>query len=399
MTYNKVVIVCGPVTHRESQQQHGNWHGGGDGNDEVDQDRGFEFTFDCSMARVGAGRGENGSIIESDSIPSTMAASSSIGEATSTSSDINWSLGNDDSASLSDSVQAFPEEFGRTYHAYRAGSYAFPNDAPEQERLELQGEAIKMLLGNKLFFAPLSHSNPPRTILDLATGVGDWAIQMGDQFPDSLIIGTDLSPIQPAEVPPNVHFYVEDSTDPWDFNQKFDYIHTRFTCGCWSSFETQIAEQAFAALEPGGWFESQEIDGNICCDDNTLAPDGPLAVWSNDLITASEKLGRPAIVGINLKEIFERVGFVDVQQRIYKMPIGGWAKDQRLKEIGYMWGINVLDGVTGFSLQLFSKAFERTSAQIEVSLIDVRRDLTNHRIHAYMPAFIVWGRKPQLGEK
>jgi hypothetical protein len=99
-----------------------------------------------------------------------------------------------------------------------------------------------------------------------------------------------------------------------------------------------------------------------------LAPDGPLAAWSNDLIAASEKLGRPAIVGINLKEIFERVGFVDVEQRTYKMPIGGWAKDQRLKEIGYMWGINVLEGAAGFSLQLFSKAFERTSAQIEVRM-------------------------------
>lgn len=34
---------------------------------------------------------------------------------------------------------------------------------------------------------------------------------MGDLFGASQIIATDLSPIQPEDVPPNVHFYVEDS--------------------------------------------------------------------------------------------------------------------------------------------------------------------------------------------
>lgn len=136
-------------------------------------------------------------------------------------------------------MQNFPVEFGRTYHAYRAGcelllpldhhrfpqrrvltdaihvpvsaAYAFPNDAPEQERLTLQAETLRKLFDNRLFFAPLSEKTPPRTVLDVATGVGDWAIQMGDYFPDSEIIGTDLSPIQPEHVPPNVNFYVEDS--------------------------------------------------------------------------------------------------------------------------------------------------------------------------------------------
>ncbi|RKK75809.1 hypothetical protein BFJ70_g17239 [Fusarium oxysporum] len=318
--------------------------------------------------------------------------------ASSASSNANSCGSENDSTSLSDSVQAFPEQFGRTYHAYRAGSYAFPNDTPEQERLELQGECIKRLLDDRLYLAPLSTTRPPRAILDVATGVGDWAIQMGDLFPTSLVIGTDLSPIQPAEVPPNVHFYVEDSTDPWDFPQQFDYIHTRATSGCWAAFETQIAEQAFAALEPGGWFESQEVDGKVCCDDGTLDPNGPLAAWSNDLIVASEKLGRPAILAATLKEVFERVGFVDVQQRIFKMPINGWARDSRLREIGYLWGANILEGLGGFSYQLFNKAFERTSAQIEVSLINVRQDITNPRIHCYMPAFVVWGRKPYPDE-
>ncbi|KAF9763584.1 hypothetical protein IL306_003059 [Fusarium sp. DS 682] len=294
----------------------------------------------------------------------------------------------DDSASLTDSVQTFPEEFGRTYHAYRAGcekpqfysypsqlhqlttdmhaAYLFPNDNPEQERLEIMGECYKLLMKGKLYLAPLSAKKPPRNILDVATGIGDWAIQMGDLFPGATVIGTDLSPIQPKDVPPNVYFYVEDSSDEWMFNNKFDYIHTRSTAGCWSNFETQVAEQAFKALEPGGWFESQETDCTPLCDDDTFDPNGPVATWCNELITAADKLQRPAIIGAKLKEIYERVGFVDIHQRMYKMPINGWAKDHRLKQVGWMWADNLIDGLSGFSYQLLHKAFERTSAQIEV---------------------------------
>lgn len=81
----------------------------------------------------------------------------------------------------------------------------------ERERLGLQSEIMTMLFGGRLFFSPLDRNNPPGKILDIATGTGEWAIQMGDAFPRSEVIATDLSPIQPFDVPPNVSFYVEDS--------------------------------------------------------------------------------------------------------------------------------------------------------------------------------------------
>lgn len=91
-----------------------------------------------------------------------------------------------------------------------AVAYAFPNDKAEQERLALQDTAFTKAMGNRLFFAPLN-AHPPRRILDIATGTGDWAIAMGDIFTEATVIATDLSPIQPDAVPPNVEFYVEDS--------------------------------------------------------------------------------------------------------------------------------------------------------------------------------------------
>ncbi|KAI9167600.1 putative methyltransferase tdiE [Paramyrothecium foliicola] len=331
----------------------------------------FQFTF--SISRTDSG---HSSFIEPDPNPDNV----------------------DSSESLSDSVQNFPEEFGRTYHAYRAGSYFLPNDNMERERLVFQGQALHSLFGDRLFFAPLSKANPPRHILDIATGMGDWAIQMGDVFSSSQVVATDLSPIQPEDVPPNVSFYVEDSSEPWDYSHSFDYIHTRITSGCWSDFKTQIAAQAFDTLSPGGWFESQEFDCVMASDDGTLLPDGALAHWCRDMVGAAKLLDRSLAMSHTLKQAYEEVGFVDVHERVFKMPLNAWPKDERLKELGRMWERNMLSGLSGFSVWLFNRAFGRTPAETEVMLMDVRREMSDPRIHSYMPVYVVWGRKPFPGE-
>jgi hypothetical protein len=68
-----------------------------------------------------------------------------------------------------------------------------------------------MVMDGRLHLSPFSRAHPPRKVLDIATGTGTWAIEMGDKYPEAEIVGTDLSPIQPAFVPPNVRFFVEDS--------------------------------------------------------------------------------------------------------------------------------------------------------------------------------------------
>jgi metalloendopeptidase OMA1, mitochondrial len=90
-------------------------------------------------------------------------------------------------------------------------AYVFPNDSYECERMELQGLVMTELLGGKWFLAPISQEGPPQRMLDIGTGTGIWALEMGDRFPEAKVIGIDLSPIQPTAVPSNVHFYVQDA--------------------------------------------------------------------------------------------------------------------------------------------------------------------------------------------
>lgn len=50
---------------------------------------------------------------------------------------------------------------------------------------------------------------------------------VGDQYPSAHVRGVDMSPIQPAWVPPNVDFLVDDCTSEW-LATNVDFVHFRF---------------------------------------------------------------------------------------------------------------------------------------------------------------------------
>jgi len=53
-----------------------------------------------------------------------------------------------------------------------------------------------------------------------AYDVGAWAIEVAEQFPNAIVIGLDLAPVQPTLVPKNCEFMVGDLTT--DLETKFE---------------------------------------------------------------------------------------------------------------------------------------------------------------------------------
>lgn len=70
-----------------------------------------------------------------------------------------------------------------------------PNDESEQDRLDLTHRMFTIVIGDKLYLAPIAK---PTRVLDIGTGTGIWAIELGDEHPECEILGTDLSPTQPT---------------------------------------------------------------------------------------------------------------------------------------------------------------------------------------------------------
>jgi hypothetical protein len=76
--------------------------------------------------------------------------------------------------SATSSIYDFVEEHGRTYHKYKEGKYVLPNDAEEQNRLDMQHQMILRLLEGRIHLAPIKNV---RNVLDIGTGTGIWAIE------------------------------------------------------------------------------------------------------------------------------------------------------------------------------------------------------------------------------
>ena len=233
--------------------------------------------------------------------------------------------------SLSSLVMNFEFENGRRYHAFQAGRYAFPNDEEELNRMNLENHLFFMLLGGKLHHAPLKS---PQRILDLGTGSGIWAVEIADQYPSAAVVGTDLSPVQPTMVPPNLTFEVDDFEQEWTFQKdSFDFIHWRLLLASVSDYP-KLFRQAFQHTKPGGYMEIHDVDPGQSCDDGTVTEDSSSVRWSQLFYEGCEKAGRPIPPIDSYKVMMESAGFVDIKEQILKRPSNTWPKDKNLKRIG-----------------------------------------------------------------
>ena len=76
----------------------------------------------------------------------------------------------------------------------------------------------------------LNISSLPDTVqrvLDVRTGTGQWATEFADPYPSAQVSGTDLSLIQPERKLPNCSFSIKNAEDDWDFDDEYDFIHSR----------------------------------------------------------------------------------------------------------------------------------------------------------------------------
>jgi SAM-dependent methyltransferase len=296
--------------------------------------------------------------------------------------DTESALGEDESTytqSLRSSLLESLRENGRGYHKYRDGQYILPEDEREQERLDMQHAMFLRSFQNRLYLAPVEETI--HEALDLGTGTGIWAIDFADQHPQTNILGVDLSPIQPTWVPPNCKFEVDDFDAEWTYKTKFDFVHGRMLLTSSAGFP-KLFQRAFDSLRPGGWFEMQDLYMPILCDDGSM--DGTIyQKWNELYLQACLKLGRDPSWAAKYKDWMIQIGFDKVEEHVFKWPVNTWPKDRRLKEIGQWNMMNMLDGLEGFTVRLWTKALGMSVSEIEVFLAGVRQDLPNKKIHSY----------------
>lgn len=265
---------------------------------------------------------------------------------------------------------------------------------------------LTQLLGNKLFLAPIE-PELVRRVVDIGCGTGIWPIDFADAHPDAQVEGVDLSPIQPTWVPPNCHFVVEDVEDDWTYPVgHFDFVHIRCLMGAIRDWK-RLYRQAFERLKPGGWIQHLDMSISFTSDDGSLAEDHMMRRWSQTFIHCGERIGKTFLIASKAAEWIREVGFEDVQEKWYKVPVGTWPKDevccalspvhvnrssdlrrlitfpQNLKAIG-SWNYHYCDtGAEGQALYLLTSVLGWSVESCQVFIAEFRTALNDRRNHAY----------------
>lgn len=279
-----------------------------------------------------------------------------------------------------------------------------------------------MLCDGHLHLAPLR--NPPR-VLDVGTGTGIWAIEMGEQYPDSEVYGVDLSPVQPSwyavpkasEVNPTPEQELTRKLQgsgecPFrggrrrgerldmarqslrlytlplyvDIIRQLEEIHQEsFPVSSISHSPPNIRSLETRHTKPGGYFELQELNCRFASDDGSLKEDSILSYWSTKITEAAENYNRPVPLHTDYLPWFEKAGFVDIKQVVIKSPTNPWPKDKKLKEVGKYQLLAHIEGLEGISMGLLTRSAEPKWKADEVSVLmaKLRPELKDRSIHSY----------------
>ena len=291
--------------------------------------------------------------------------------------------------SLTGSILEQIVENGRTY---ANAHYFMPTDEAEQTRLAVTHQAFLLLLDGKLTMAHVQDS--VKRILDVGTGPGDWAIAMGERYPNAEIIATDISACQPTQVPPNVVFQYDDAQENWTYSAPFDYIHVRGMAGAFSDW-TSIYGEAFRHLKHNGTIEIADF-GNIELEQKSS--DSYVSIYNGACRSAAEKAGTPIGLDHLKRSLLESAGFSVMKSMNMQVPLGMWSPDPHKRLVGKMALISALEGLEASSMRLLTKQLAWTAKDVRDLCLKVQEEVSSPNAHASMQCQFVLARRLVLPE-
>ncbi|KAB2579464.1 Methyltransferase type 11 [Lasiodiplodia theobromae] len=283
-------------------------------------------------------------------------------------------------------------ENGRRYHAYRDGAYYQPNDDRQAKAGSIEHHVWLLTLNDALFFAPLQD---PQKVLDVGTGTGLWAVDMGDRYPSCEIIGTDLSPTQVPYAPPNVRFEIDDCCSEWTYPENsFDLIHVRGLTGSVGNWP-KFYQECLKHIRPNGYLEQLEFGVDIHTDPAETPHDEIIRSFGPLLVEAGDRMGKTFEISSHMTRLIEQAGFVDVITKRFIWPIGPWSDDERLKELG-RWNLkNWEDGMEGWVMALLTRIHGWSYEEVQNYRAQLLRGVKSKGVKAWHDVCVVYARKPE----
>ncbi|PNP83638.1 hypothetical protein FNYG_03201 [Fusarium nygamai] len=307
----------------------------------------------------------------------------------------------DSTASITSSILEYRHINGRPFQQSKTTEYWAPTDDDYQEGQDILHHYTLLLFDDKLHLAPIDKN--PQKILDIGTGTGIWAIDMADEYPSAEVVGTDISAVQPAFVPPNCSFQIDDAQLDWTFKpDEFDFIHIRYLYGAIDDWK-KLYRQAFTHVRPGGWVESLEIDIETHSENPKIEKDEGhiFKKWCKLFFECGRKTGRTWEIARDgrQEEYMREAGFTDLFSKSWKLPVGGWPQDKKLKQIGLYNGAFIDHSIDAFAIFPIGEILGWSKEEVTVLVSQMRKALKEPRALPYFNVRMVYGRKPENAPK
>lgn len=301
----------------------------------------------------------------------------------------------DGTAPLDESFAETIDLSGRTFQRYAVtnGIYFAPIDEGEIARLELMHSVLSKVFDDRLIFPPV---HAPERILDCGCGACDWAVDVAEHFPDSEVLGIDISPhMIPEDLPNNLEIQIDDLNGRFTFpTDHFDVVHSRLMAsGIHANRWRSYVQDIFRVLKPGGWCQMVEIYFNAQSDNGTLERDNALSRWSSLYLESMHPRKDPR-AALQLPGWMRNAGFTEVESRLLTLPMCGWSNVPRDSAIGMANLENIAQLLYSMAVYPVTQ-WKGMSAQDFRTMVDqASAEASNASFKAYFPLYVCIGRKP-----
>lgn len=227
-----------------------------------------------------------------------------------------------------------------------ASVIASPPGSQEIGRRDFQHHLLRQALRGA-YAAPIGE---PAAILDVGRGMGRWALEMAERFPQARVVGVDhASPATlaaPGARPANLAYVVADVVEGLPFaDAAFDFVHMRLVLGALPAARWPgVVRELVRVTRLGGWVEL--VEGDLA------RGGGPAQEALNDwIVRASLPHGVDPRLGARIGELLRDAGLSDVETRELTLPIGEAAGGR----LGAMMAVEFQAGVEAWRAEIVTR--------------------------------------------
>ncbi|RKL35064.1 hypothetical protein BFJ72_g9063 [Fusarium proliferatum] len=189
---------------------------------------------------------------------------------------------------------------------------------------------------------------------------------MADEYPSAEVLGTDISAVQPAFVPLNCSFQIEDAQLDWTFKpDEFDFIHIRYLYGAIDDWKKLYRQAENPRIE--------KDEGHI------------FKKWCKLFFECGRQTGRTWEIARDgrQEEYMREAGFTDLFSKSWKLPVGVWPQDKKLKQIGLYNGAFIDHSIDASAIFPIGEILGWSEEEVTILVSRMRKALKEPRALPY----------------